>query len=130
MGMFRTKRSAPVVLVLWILAKEHTHLSLLKWICKITSGTGELVTLPRPHQNFNYPTMPQCNNTRESLNEDQIQLAIKAIQQDATLTHRRAVATYNVSQRTLSSRLARTRPRRNCKPKSIKLLLIEEETIV
>ena len=74
--------------------------------------------------------MPQRNNTRESLNEDQIQLAIKAIQQDATLTHRRAAAIYNVSKSTLSSRLAGTRPRRDCKPKSMKLLLTEEETTI
>jgi hypothetical protein len=74
--------------------------------------------------------MPPHNNVITSLKEPQIQLALQAIQRDATLSQRRAATLYNVSQRTLSDRLAGISPRQDCTPNSMKLLITEEETIV
>ena len=74
--------------------------------------------------------MPQRNNVQKPLNEPQIQLALQALKQDANLTQRRAAALYNVSQSTLSNRLAGKQSQRDCKPKSMKLLVTEEDVIV
>jgi hypothetical protein len=74
--------------------------------------------------------MPQRNNVQKRFNEPQIQLALQALKQDANLSQRRAAAIYNVPQSTLSDRLAGAQPQRDYKPKSRKLLLTEEETVV
>jgi hypothetical protein len=60
--------------------------------------------------------MPQRNNVNTPLNKANIQLAIPAIQRDATLSQRCAAAIYKVSQSTFSMRLTGTFPRRNCTP--------------
>jgi hypothetical protein len=74
--------------------------------------------------------MSQRNNMQTSLKESQIQLALQAIQRDATLTIRAAARLYNVSHQTLSNRRAGKLSRRDIQPNSIKLLMTEEETIV
>ena len=74
--------------------------------------------------------MPQRNNVQKPLNEPQIQLALQALKRDANLTQRRAAALYNVSRSTLSNRLAGKQSQRDCKPKSMKLLVTEEDVIV
>jgi hypothetical protein len=73
--------------------------------------------------------MSQHHNVKNSLKESQIQLAILAIQKDATISQRRAAALYNVSQRTLSDRLAGVSPRQDIQPKSMRLLVTEEEML-
>ena len=88
------------------------------------------VTLPRPHQNYLLYVMPQRNQVQKVSNETQIQSAIQALKQDANLTQRRAAARFNVPQSTLSDRIRKKVSRDDWKPKSIKLLLTEEETIV
>jgi predicted XRE-type DNA-binding protein len=47
--------------------------------------------------------MPQRNNVQKSSNKRQIQLAIQAFKQDASLSQRRAAADFNVPQSTLST---------------------------
>ena len=75
--------------------------------------------------------MPQQKNAKKPSNEADIQLAVQAIEHDATLSQRRAAVIYRVSQRTLSDRLAGTPPRRDdCTPNSMKLTSTEEEVIV
>jgi hypothetical protein len=66
--------------------------------------------------------MSTPTNAQLTSDEARIQLAIQAINQDPTLSERRAVAIYNVPQKTLSDRRARKVLRRDCKPKSKKLL--------
>lgn len=74
--------------------------------------------------------MPQRNSVKTILNEADIQLAIQAIQRDASLTTRRAGAIYSVSEATLRRRLARTPQRRDCAPNLIALRGSEEIAIV
>ena len=74
--------------------------------------------------------MPPRNNVQNSSKESRLQLAIQAIQRDATLSQRRAAAIYSVSQSTLSDRLAGKLSRQDCTPNSMKLLTTEEETVV
>ena len=74
--------------------------------------------------------MSQGNNIKKTSNERGIQLALQAIQQDATLKPRRAAATYNISESTLRRRLAGTPYRRDCEPKSMALRGSEEVAIV
>jgi hypothetical protein len=61
---------------------------------------------------------------------DVIQLAVQAIERDATLSQRRAAKIYRVPQSTISDRLAGTSPRRDYTPNSIKLTNTEELVIV
>ena len=63
-------------------------------------------------------------------NEADIQLAIQAIQDDATLTTRRARTIYGVSEATLRRRLAGTPQRRDRAPNLMALRGSEEATIV
>ena len=63
-------------------------------------------------------------------NEAQIQLALQAIQQDETLSMRRAADIYKVAERTLRRRRDKTPSRRDCTPNSMKLTKTEEEVIV
>jgi hypothetical protein len=74
--------------------------------------------------------MPLRKNVQNPLKESQLQLAIQAIQRDATLSQRRAAAIYSVSQSTLSDRLAGKLSREDSTPNSMKLLVTEEQTIV
>ena len=74
--------------------------------------------------------MSQRNNVRKPFNEADIQLALQALKQDATLSQRRAAAIYKVPRSTLSTRLAGTPPRRDCTPNLMKLTSTEEEVIV
>jgi hypothetical protein len=62
--------------------------------------------------------------------EDRIILAIQAMKSDALLSQRRAAAIYNVPQRTLSDRRAKTTSRRDSHPNSSRLTRHEEETII
>jgi hypothetical protein len=62
--------------------------------------------------------------------EARIQIALKAIQQNATMTQHCAALTYNISQTTLSCQLAGTLLRRDCTPNSMKLSKTEEEVVV
>jgi hypothetical protein len=66
----------------------------------------------------------------KALKEGQIQLALQAIKQDATISQRRAAAIYSVPQRTLSDRRAGRSSRADSAPKSRKLDNNEEEVIV
>jgi hypothetical protein len=74
--------------------------------------------------------MPARSNVRKPSNESQIQLAFQTLKRDANLTQRRAAAIYNVPRSTLRERLAKTQPRADWKPKTMNLLLTEEEVIV
>ena len=62
--------------------------------------------------------------------EDRIILAIQAIKSNALLSQRRAAAIYDVPQRTLSDRRAKTTSRRDSHPNSSRLTSVEEETII
>ena len=102
----------------------------------ITYLTGESLTrvsrslLPRPHQNT-YPTpMPLQQQKSDASNERQILLALQALQQDATLSQRRAAAIYRVPQKTLSDRRAGRPSRADSMPKSRSLTTTEEQVIV
>jgi hypothetical protein len=74
--------------------------------------------------------MPQRNNVQKPSNENQIQLAIQAIKQDATLKPRRAAAIFNVSRSTLTRRLAGKPSRRDYRPVAMKLTATEESIIL
>ena len=74
--------------------------------------------------------MPQHNNILLDQKEAQIQLAIQALKQDATLSIYHAAATYNVLERTLRRQRAGTPYRRDRKPNSIALRGLEEVAIV
>jgi hypothetical protein len=73
--------------------------------------------------------MPQRKRAKCPLNEGGIQLAVQAIEHDATLFQRPAAKIYRVPQSTISDRLAGASPRRNCKSNSIKLTNTEELVI-
>ena len=74
--------------------------------------------------------MPQLPNLESLSRADRLILAIQAIKSDTSLSQRRAAATYNVPQSTLSTRRAKTPARRDIHPNSSKLVKHEEETIV
>ena len=74
--------------------------------------------------------MPQRKKAKKPLNEGDLQLAVQAIERDATLSQRRAAKIYRVSQSTLSTRLAGACPRRDCTPNLMKLTSTEELVIV
>jgi hypothetical protein len=61
---------------------------------------------PSSHQNFYSTTMSQQQHHLAASKEAQIQTALRALQQDATLSQRRAAAIYSVPQRTISHRRA------------------------
>ena len=62
--------------------------------------------------------------------ENQIQLALQALKQDATLSIRRAAALYSVPESTLRSRRAGKQYLPDRRPKSMRLTPTEEEVIV
>ncbi|KAF2748249.1 hypothetical protein M011DRAFT_401153, partial [Sporormia fimetaria CBS 119925] len=80
--------------------------------------------------------MNSPTHAKSASNEAQIQLALQAMQKDASLTVRRAAKLYNVrfmaSDRnsTLSARRAGKAPRRDCRPTVMRLTVTEEEVIV
>ena len=74
--------------------------------------------------------MSQRSNKQRSYNESDLQLALQAIQQDATLSARQAAKIFNVPRRTLNTRRNGIQLRRDTPPNSIKLLKTEEEVIV
>jgi hypothetical protein len=74
--------------------------------------------------------MSQQHNNLVASKERQLQLAIKAIKRDATLTQRRAAKLYNVPQKLISNRRARKIYRRDCAPNLRRLLDTEEEVLV
>jgi hypothetical protein len=74
--------------------------------------------------------MSQQRANLSAQKEAQLQIALQAIQRDATLTQRRAAAIYNVPQRSISNRLAGKPFRRDCTPNSMKPLKTEEDVIV
>ena len=74
--------------------------------------------------------MPPQQQQFDASNERQIQLALQALEQDATLSQRRAAAIYGVSQSTISKRRARQPLRVNTMPNSRNLTNTEEWVIV
>jgi hypothetical protein len=74
--------------------------------------------------------MPQQQHQMEPSNERQIQTALQALKQDATLSLRRAAAIYNVSRTTLSYRRAGRPSQADCWPKLRNLTKLEEEVVV
>jgi hypothetical protein len=74
--------------------------------------------------------MPLQRHQINSSNERQIQTALQALKQDATLSQRRAAAIYNVAQSTLSRRRAGQTPQADRWPKSRILEKTEEDVIV
>ena len=74
--------------------------------------------------------MPQQQHQIEPSKECQIQTALQALKQDATLSLRRAAAIYNVSLATLGHRRAGRPPQADYWPKSKNLTKIEEEVVV
>ena len=67
--------------------------------------------------------MNSPTHAKSASNEAQIQLALQAIQQDASLTVRRAAKLYNVPRSTLGAR-------RDCRPMVTRLTVTEEEVII
>ena len=61
--------------------------------------------------------------------ENTIQLALQAIERDATLAQRRSAKIYDVPRTTLGDRRTGSTYRRDCTPNSMKLLKNEEKVI-
>jgi len=74
--------------------------------------------------------MFQQPNIESLSREDRINLAIKAIKSDTSLSTKRAAAIYGVPRSTLRTRRAGTTSRRDSQPNSSKLTKYEEEAIV
>lgn len=62
--------------------------------------------------------------------EDRIILAIQAMRLDASMSQRRAAATYNVPESTLRDRRASQTSRRDTQPNRLKITKAEKETII
>jgi hypothetical protein len=75
------------------------------------------------------PTMAQPPTTQLPCNEDNILLAISALEQGQFRSVRQAAATYNVTKSTLRNQLARIPARRDCQPNLKKVTPLEEEVI-
>jgi DNA-binding transcriptional regulator YiaG len=86
--------------------------------------------LPRPHHNTLTTMMLPQQHRSDASKECQMQLAIQAIKQDATLSQRRAAAVYRVSQATLSKRRAGQPSRADSLANSRNLDNNEEQVIV
>ena len=74
--------------------------------------------------------MPQPQHNINALKEAQVQLALQALKNDATLSQRRAAAIYKVPQSTLSTRRAGRPSRADTMPNSRGLDNNEERVIV
>ena len=94
------------------------------------AGTSEWPDFAKTTPNFTLLTMSQRSNMKKIANEANIQLALHAIQQDATLTVPRAAAIYKVPERTLRRRRDGTPSRGDCTANSMKLTSTEETVIV
>jgi hypothetical protein len=73
--------------------------------------------------------MPPRSNVQKPSNENQIQLALQAIKQDASLTQRRAAVIYNVSRSTLERRIAGKLSRRDYRPANVKRTATKEAIV-
>jgi hypothetical protein len=71
--------------------------------------------------------MQQQQNELPAFQERKLQLALQAIEPDATLSQRRAAKIYNVPRSTLSTRRAGKMLLCGCTPKSTKLFKTEED---
>ena len=67
---------------------------------------------------------------RSPLDESQLLLAIQAIKNDPSLSHRKIAKIYNVSRTTLAQRLRGRQSSRDIMPNSRKMTDIEESVIV
>ena len=74
--------------------------------------------------------MAQPNTTRLPYNEEDVLLAILAIQREQIRSVGEVAVTYNVPESTLRNRLARMPARRDCQPNSKNLTKPEEEVII
>jgi hypothetical protein len=74
--------------------------------------------------------MPRRNQAKIVSKKSDIQLAIQALKQDATLSVPRAATIYKVSESTLRRRRAGTLSRRDCKSNAMRLETTEERVIV
>jgi len=74
--------------------------------------------------------MAQPNTAQLPHNEDDILLAISALEKRQVRNVREAAATYNVPESTLRDQLAGMPARRDCQPTSKKLTKPEEEAII
>jgi hypothetical protein len=77
-----------------------------------------------------YSVMSQQRNNLPASKEARLQLALQAIQCDATLSQKRAATIYNVSRKTLGRKRTGTPLRSDCTPNSMILLKTEEDVIV
>jgi hypothetical protein len=92
--------------------------------------TGESPTFAKTPSKYSSYTMPPQQRQLHPSKEAQIQLALSAIQQDATLSIRRAAAIYGVPRKTLGDRRAGRPSRADIMPNSRKLDKNEEKVIV
>ena len=74
--------------------------------------------------------MPPPKSTLLPQNEADIQLAISAVNATQILPVRRAASAFNIPESTLRDRRAGRPARRDCRPNSKKLSLLEEEVII
>jgi hypothetical protein len=86
--------------------------------------------LPSPHQTLPFDAIAQQQHQIDPSNERQIQIALQALKQDATLSMRRAAAIYNVSRTTLSHQRAGRPSQADRWPKSRNLTKLKEEVVV
>ena len=91
-------------------------------------ATGHL--WPRPHNHQLSNAMSQQPNTFTSSHESRIILAIRAIEEDAFLSVKRAALLYNVPRSSIRHRLAGCTPKRDWKPVNMNLTMTEESAIV
>jgi hypothetical protein len=92
---------------------------------------GHLCQAPtKNHPTLLYIAMQQQQDELPAPRESRLQLALQAIECDATLSQRRAAKIYRIPRSTLSTRRAGTTFIRDCTPKPTKLLKTEEEVIV
>jgi hypothetical protein len=97
---------------------------------QVTYSTGWPAISAKPHQNHHYALISQQHYHSEASKEVQVQLAIQATQQNATLSQRHAAAIYKISQTTLSGRRAGRPLQADRWPKSRNLDKPEEDVIV
>jgi hypothetical protein len=87
-------------------------------------------TFAKPPPKLLLTTMSQQQQHLEPSNERQIQIALQALDQGATLSLRRTAAIYNVPRKTLSDRCAGRSSQADCWPKSRNLEKTEEDVLV
>ena len=92
--------------------------------------TGSPPTFAKPPPKLLYTPMSQQKHHLESSKEAQVQLALQAIKQDATISERRAAAIYSIPRKTLGDRRAGRPSQVDRWPKSRNLTKLEEDVIV